>query len=115
MPRARGERQRLIEEATGFKDREVLRATGEAERFLAVLNAYQLAPEVTRERLHIEALERVLNHVDLVLLDKDAVGGSQVLPFLPLTEAGSSAQRSEIREASPDQTTVRPETTTEGE
>lgn len=115
VPRARGERQRLIEEATGFKDREVLRATGEAERFLAVLNAYQLAPEVTRERLHIEALERVLNHVDLVLLDKDAVGGSQVLPFLPLTEAGNSAQRSEVSEASPDQTTVRPETTTEGE
>src|SRR5690606_5196359 len=49
VPRARGERQRLIEEATGFKDREVLRATGEAERFLAVLRAYALAPEVTRE------------------------------------------------------------------
>ncbi|MFO7633068.1 MAG: FtsH protease activity modulator HflK [Caldilinea sp.] len=115
VPRARGERQRLIEEATGFRDREVLRATGEAERFLAVLNAYQLAPEVTRERLHIEALERVLNQVDLVLLDKDAVGGSQVLPFLPLTETSSGVQRTAPGEATSDQTTVLPETTTEGE
>jgi membrane protease subunit HflK len=88
VPRARGERQRLIEEATGFKDREILRATGEAERFLSVLGAYQLAPDVTRERLHIEALEQVLNQVDLILLDENAMGNSQILPFLPLTETG---------------------------
>jgi membrane protease subunit HflK len=88
VPRARGERQRLIEEATGFKDREILRATGEAERFLSVLGAYQLAPDVTRERLHIEALEQVLNRVDLILLDENAMGNSQILPFLPLTETG---------------------------
>jgi modulator of FtsH protease HflK len=91
VPRARGERQRLIEEATGFKEREVLRATGEADRFLAVLQAYQLAPDVTRERMHIEVLERVLSHVDLILLDKEAVG-NQVLPFLPLTEIGHVEQ-----------------------
>jgi len=92
VPRARGERQRLIEEASGFRDREVLRATGEAERFLAVLKAYQLAPDVTRERLHIEALEGVLSQVTLTLLDKDAMGGSQVLPFLPLTPSGAVEQ-----------------------
>jgi modulator of FtsH protease HflK len=106
VPRARGERQRLIEEATGFKDREILRATGEAERFLAVLGAYQLAPNVTRERLHIEALERVLMNVDLVLLDKDAMAGSQVLPFLPLTES-----RPPVEQQAP----ARPAVTTEGE
>lgn len=89
VPRARGERQRLIEEASGFREREVLRATGEAERFLAVLNAYKLAPDVTRERLHIEALERVLGQVELTLLDEEAMGGSQVLPFLPLAPTGT--------------------------
>jgi modulator of FtsH protease HflK len=83
VPRARGEKQRLIEEATGFKDREVLRAQGEADRFLAILQAYQAAPEITRERLHTEALERVLNGVELILLDKEVVG-NQLLPFLPL-------------------------------
>lgn len=90
VPRARGEKQRLIEEATGFRDREVLRATGDAERFLAVLKAYRLAPDVTRERLQIEALERVLSRVELILLDKEAMG-NQVLPFLPLTEMSKIA------------------------
>jgi membrane protease subunit HflK len=89
VPRARGEKQRLIEEATGFKDREVLRATGDAPRFLSVLEAYRTAPGVTRERLHIEALEGILDQVELILLDEDAVG-NQVLPFLPLTEASDS-------------------------
>jgi membrane protease subunit HflK len=89
VPRARGDKQRLIEEASAFKDREVLRATGDAQRFLSVLGAYRTAPEVTRERLHIEALEGILDQVELILLDEDAVG-SQVLPFLPLTDPSAS-------------------------
>lgn len=89
VPRARGERQRLIEEATAFRDREVLRAQGESERFLSVLGAYRIAPEITRERLHIEALERVLRDVEVILLDKETVGG-QLLPFLPLSESTNS-------------------------
>lgn len=89
VPRARGDKQRLIEEATAFKEREVLRATGDAQRFLSVLEAYRLAPDVTRERLHIEALEDILNQVELILLDEGAIG-NQVLPFLPLTELNGS-------------------------
>ncbi len=85
VPRARGEKQRAIEEASAFKDREVLRATGDAQRFLSVLNAYRTAPEVTRERLHIEALEKILNQIELILLDEKAIN-NQVLPFLPLTD-----------------------------
>ena len=89
VPRARGDKQQLIEEASAFKDREVLRATGDAQRFLSVLGAYRTAPEVTRERLHIEALEGILDQVELILLDEDAIG-SQVLPFLPLTDPSGS-------------------------
>jgi membrane protease subunit HflK len=92
VPRARGDKQRLIEEATAFKDREVLRATGDAQRFLSVLEAYRLAPEVTRERLHIEALEGILDKVGLILLDDDAIGNN-VLPFLPLTDPSNSTAR----------------------
>jgi membrane protease subunit HflK len=92
VPRARGEKQRLIEEASAFKDQEVLRATGDAQRFLSVLEAYRLAPEVTRERLHIEALEGILDQVELILLDEDAIG-NQVLPFLPLTDPSNSNAR----------------------
>ena len=64
-------------------------ATGDAERFLSVLEAYRLAPEVTRERLHIEALESILDKVELILLDEDAIG-NQILPFLPLTDPSNS-------------------------
>lgn len=97
VPRARGEKQRLIEEAAAFRDQQVLRATGNAERFLAVLEAYQIAPDVTRERMHIEALEGVLNQVELILMDGNAFGG-QVLPFLPLTDPGG---RSSLQPANP--------------
>ena len=89
VPRARGDKQQLIEEANAFKEQEVLRATGDAERFLSVLGAYRLAREVTRERLHIEALESILDQVELILLDEDAIG-NRILPFLPLTDPSSS-------------------------
>jgi membrane protease subunit HflK len=90
VPRARGERQRLIEEATAFKEERTLLASGDAERFLAILDAYRVAPDVTRERLHIEALEEVLAQVHLILFDDKAIGG-QVLPLLPLSDLNSSA------------------------
>jgi membrane protease subunit HflK len=100
VPRARGDKQQLIEEASAFKDREVLRATGDAQRFLSVLGAYRTAPEVTRERLHIEALEGILDQVELILLDEDAIG-SQVLPFLPLTDPSGSEARPSAPTPSP--------------
>jgi membrane protease subunit HflK len=88
VPRARGEKQQQIENATAFKEQQELLATGDAERFLAVLKEYRLAPEVTRERMHIEALEAILNRVELILLDANT--GNQVLPFLPLKDLGRS-------------------------
>lgn len=89
VPKARGEKQREIEGASAFKDQRVLLATGDAERFISVLDAYRLAPDVTRERMYIEALESVLSSTELTLIDQDALGG-QVLPFLPLGGANSS-------------------------
>ncbi len=88
VPRARGEKQQQIEDATAFKEQQELLATGDAERFLSVLSEYRQAPEVTRERMHIEALEAILNRVELILLDVSA--GNQVLPILPLKDLGES-------------------------
>lgn len=85
VPRARGDKQKLIEEATAFKEQRVLQATGDADRFLSILEAYRLAPEVTRERMHIEALEAILQRVELTLIDSNAIGG-QLLPLLPLRD-----------------------------
>ena len=88
VPRARGDKQQQIENASAFKDQQVLLATGDAERFLSVLGEYRLAPEVTRERMHIEALEAILARVELILLDVGA--GNQVLPILPLGDLSES-------------------------
>jgi membrane protease subunit HflK len=88
VPRARGDKQQQIESASAFKDQQVLLATGDAERFLAVLNEYRLAPEVTRERMHIEALEAIMARVELILLDIGAT--NQVLPILPLGDLSES-------------------------
>jgi len=88
VPKARGEKQQAIEEATAFREEQVLHATGDANRFLSVLTEYRQARKVTRERLHIEALEKILNKVELILLD--GAVGKGVLPFLPLTNSNNS-------------------------
>ena len=63
-------------------------AVGEASRFLAVLEEYSDAPEVTRKRLYLETMERVLGDVDKIILENNLSGdsGSGVAPYLPLNE-----------------------------
>lgn len=83
---ARGEAAQTLEEAEAYRARVVNEAEGEASRFVAVYDEYAKAPEVTRRRLYIETLERVLGDVDKIIMD-DAVGGEQgVVPYLPLNE-----------------------------
>lgn len=83
---ARGEAAQILEEAEGYRARVVNEALGEASRFLAVLEEYEVAPEVTRRRLYLETLERVLGETDLVIIDSDTGGGQGVVPYLPLNE-----------------------------
>jgi membrane protease subunit HflK len=61
-------------------------AQGQASRFLAVLSEYSNAPEVTRRRLYLETMERVLGDVDLVILDQEQGGNQGVVPYLPLDQ-----------------------------
>jgi len=87
LAEARGEAAQLLEEAEGYRAQVVNEATGEASRFLAILNEYQQAPDVTRRRLYLETMERVLGDVDLVILDQGVDGAQQgVVPYLPLNE-----------------------------
>lgn len=85
---ARGEAAQILEEAEAYRAQVVNEARGEASRFSAVLTEYQNAPEVTRRRLYIETLERVLSGVDKIILDEGASGenGQGVVPYLPLNE-----------------------------
>ena len=85
---ARGEAAQVLEESEGYRARVVNEAQGEASRFTAVLQEYQPAPEVTRRRLYIETLEKVLGDIDKIILDENSggVGGQGVVPYLPLNE-----------------------------
>ncbi|MEH6740202.1 MAG: HflK protein, partial [Sulfitobacter sp.] len=84
---ARGESAKLLEAAEGYRAREVNGAIGEASRFEAVLTEYQAAPEVTRKRLYLETMEKVLGGVDKIILENQGEGGGQgVVPYLPLNE-----------------------------
>ena len=82
LPRARGLAQQITNAATAFKQERQEKATGEADRFLAVLEEYELSPEVTRRRLYLEAMEEILPGITKFILTEETAGG--VLPFLPL-------------------------------
>ena len=89
IPRARGEAQQTVLQAEGYSLDRVNRAEGEATRFEAVQAAYRLAPEVTRRRLYLETMQRILPRVGRKLyVDENATG---VLPLLSLD--GSSPRR----------------------
>lgn len=85
---ARGESAQLLEAAEGYRARVVNDAIGEASRFEAVLAEYAQAPEVTRKRLYIETMQKVLGEVDKIILEGGIGGaGTQgVVPYLPLNE-----------------------------
>lgn len=83
IPRARGQAARVIEEAEGYRDQVIARAEGDASRFDQLLTEYQQAPDVTRDRLYLEAVEAVLQDSRKVMLD---VGSSNNLMMLPLDQ-----------------------------
>jgi membrane protease subunit HflK len=82
LPRARGTAQEILREAEAYKEQRVLLARGEAARFLSVLTEYERARAVTRERLHLEAVERILSGVNKIIVDGSI--GQRLMPLLPL-------------------------------
>jgi len=92
VPEARGKAAAIIQEAEGYKLQTVAEATGQAARFNKVYEQYKKAPEVTRERLYLETMERVLGGVDKVIVDQSGAQAQGVVPFLqlgPLTSEGA--------------------------
>ncbi len=89
LAEARGKAAQVMEQAEAYRAQTVNDAIGEASRFSAVREEYAKAPEVTRKRLYIETMEKVLGAVDKTILDQSIVGGeggSGVVPYLPLNE-----------------------------
>ncbi|CUH68287.1 Modulator of FtsH protease HflK [Thalassovita autumnalis] len=89
LAQARGEAAQTLEEAEAYRAQVVNDALGEASRFSAVRAEYEKAPEVTRKRLYLETMEKVLGNVDKTILDSSLTGGENgqgVVPYLPLNE-----------------------------
>ena len=81
---AEGEAAKLIQQAEGYRDRVIADAEGEAQRFDLIYGEYKLAPQVTRQRMYLETLEKVYSGSEKIVLDGDA--GSGVVPYLPLDQ-----------------------------
>jgi len=91
IPQARGNALRQLADANAYKEQVIARAEGEAQRFEQLLVEYQRAPEVTRDRLYIDALQTVLSNVSKVMVDVD--GSGQNMMVLPLDQIINSNRR----------------------
>ncbi len=84
LPEARGAAERILQEAEGYKQQTVAEALGQSSRFSKVYEEYKKAPEVTRRRMFLETMERVMSGADKIILDTK--GGQGVVPYLPLDQ-----------------------------
>lgn len=92
-PIAKGQAQRIAQEATAYKEQVVLKAKGDAARFLALLPEYQRAPEVTKQRLYIDMMEKLLSHTTKIYVDTKA---NNNLLYLPLDKIIPSANKERL-------------------
>lgn len=82
IPRAKGEAAAIVNQALGYAQARVAKAEGEANRFLRTLKEYEQAKDVISKRLYIETLEEILPNVEKVIIDGKAA--DRMLPYLPL-------------------------------
>ncbi|WP_375456984.1 FtsH protease activity modulator HflK [uncultured Methylobacterium sp.] len=97
VPQARGRASQIVQAAEAYKTKATADATGQAARFEEVYASYKLAPVISRERLFLETMEKVLGSVNKVIIDQPgaaagAAGSAGVVPVLPLAEFGSRVQ-----------------------
>jgi modulator of FtsH protease HflK len=85
IPAARGKKEQVIREAEGYKVKRINEATGDTRAFLAVWGEYEKAKDVTRRRLYLETMEKVIPECEeIYIIDKEQKG---ILPILNLGES----------------------------
>src|SRR4051812_31149555 len=94
VPKAKGVAARLTEEATGYKQSVISTAQGDASRFGQVLNEYQKAPQVTRERIYLETMQQVFQATSKVIVDQKQ---GQSLLYLPLNQLMQLSQQNSVQ------------------
>jgi membrane protease subunit HflK len=97
IPRAKGEAAERVNQARGFAQARLNRAQGETNRFLATLKEYNQAKDVISKRIYIETLEEILPNVEKVIID--GKGGERVLPYLPLDRLSRSPSTTVVKPA----------------
>jgi membrane protease subunit HflK len=90
VPEARGRASKIIQDAEAYREQTVAEARGSASRFLKVYEEYKKAPDVTRQRMYLETMERLFGGTDKIIIDSGANGG--VIPYLPLDQLGRRPQ-----------------------
>jgi modulator of FtsH protease HflK len=90
VPRARGQAAAVVAEAQGAKAASIAQATGQTQRFLSVLHAYQQAKDITLRRMYIETMQDILTRSPALVVDDKLKG---LVPFLPLNPPAAGAPR----------------------
>ena len=105
IPLARGEAKQMLEQAIAYKVKLINAAEGEASRFTQLFNEYKKAPDVTKERLYIEAVESVLSQSSKVMID---IEGGNNLMYLPLDQLinNNQARNNNERQQSENEVTI---------
>ena len=91
IPRAVGSASRLKEEAEAYKGRIVAQAQGDAQRFKSVLNEYQKAPQVTRDRMYIDTMQQIYGNVTKVLVESRQGGNLLYMPLDKILQQAGAA------------------------
>lgn len=89
VPEARGEAERILQNAIAYKEQTVAEATGQSVRFLKIYEEYRKAPDVTRTRMYLETMERVLGGSEKIIIDTR--NGQGVIPYLSLNQSRKDA------------------------
>jgi modulator of FtsH protease HflK len=85
LQKAEGESQRIIKGAEGYREQKIAVASGESQRFLSVYKEYLNEKDITTRRIYLETMKTIMEGMDKILIDSN-VGGSGVVPYLPLNE-----------------------------
>ena len=105
VPEARGGAQRQIEEASAYREEVIANAEGQAERFIKLLAEYRKAPEVTRERLYLDALQAVFTNTNKVMVDVEGGNNMMYLPLDKLINSGGGGGA--VRDINVDSSNIR--------
>lgn len=80
----------MIQQAEAYKKSKVAKAEGDADRFNSVYQAYLEGKDVTKERIYIETMEKVIGNANKIILDQGKNGEQGVVPYLPLDQLNTT-------------------------